>query len=76
VQKYKNEVMTKQSEDGITTISNLSYDVDENNFVNVNRFNTKSNIDPKLNKIHDIRHGNMPFKRVNHRRGSMPMLFH
>ena len=74
--KYKNEVITKTNDDGITSIRNLSYDVDELNFVNVHSFDTKTEVNAALNKIHDIRTGNIPFKSRNVRRCAMPMVFH
>jgi hypothetical protein len=75
--RYKNEVLTKNHEDGITTIYDLKYELDTtHNFVNVNAFNTKYDIDHTFSKIHDIRKGNIPFRTKNRRGARMPMLFH
>ena len=64
--------------EGIHSIHNLNYVIDENNFVNVLQFSTGVEPDINKNATHDIRHGSKPFGNVNSfkskRRGTMSMV--
>jgi hypothetical protein len=76
--RYVDEVRYQNSLDGINTISNIRYSFDENtSFLNVNTFQTPILEKPELNKVHDMRDGNVPFIRnpQQRRRGSMGMIF-
>ena len=76
--RYVDEVTYQNSLDGINTISNIEYSFDENtSFLNINTFQTPILEKPELNKIHDMRDGNIPFTRNSQqrRRGRMSMIF-
>jgi hypothetical protein len=75
--KYLDEVRFQQNMDGIYTLSNISYTFDDNtSFLNISSFQTPIPEKPELNKVHDIRNGNIPFLRPQQRRrGSMGMMF-
>ena len=77
--RYVQEYKFMNSNDGISTISNLSYEEDKStNFVHVNGFTTAVSETPEMNKIHDLRNGSIPFKNVVGRRnrGTIGLLFH
>ena len=59
------------TQEGLQSITNLEYSIDEESgFINVRNFNTGTQPDTKLNIIHDLRNGLMPFVNnpVNRRR--------
>jgi hypothetical protein len=64
--------------EGINSIQNLNYTIDEKNFVNVSTFSTGVEPDTKQNVNHDLRNGPKPFGNVNQfttrRRGRMGMI--
>ena len=51
----------RQTSEGIHSISNLEYDIDEKGFVNVHKFDTPRQENPDVRKVYDIRNGNTPF---------------
>ena len=76
--RYVDEVRYQGFLDGINTISNIGYSFDENtSFLNISAFQTPVPEKPELNKVHDIRDGNVPFLRKpqQRRRGTMGMMF-
>ena len=76
--RYVDEVKYQGIIDGINTISDISYTFDDNiSFLNITTFKTPISERPELNKIHDIRDGNVPFlrKQPQRRRGTMGMIF-
>ena len=77
--RYVDEVRYKGIIDGINTISNISYNFDENtSFLNISTFQTPVLENPEQNKLHDtINSGNIPFLRkpLPRRRGTMGMMF-
>lgn len=56
--------MFKRDIEGLMNIHNLSYNIDDSNFVNIKSFNTGR--EPNYNnfKIHDIRNGNNVFQNI------------
>ena len=64
--------------EGIDSIHNLNYVIDENHFVNVLQFSTGVEPDTAKNTTHDIRTGSRPFGNINavrsKRRGTMNMI--
>ena len=78
-ERYVDEHKYTRTNDGISTIHNLSYEEDEqSNFVNVNEFKTAVDETPEMNQIHDLRNGSVPFKNIipKRSRGIMGMMFH
>jgi hypothetical protein len=50
-----------QTREGIHSISELNYHIDDKGFVNVYHFNTPRQENPDFKKVHDLRNGNVPF---------------
>ena len=76
--RYVDESKYNTVLDGVNTISNIVYTFDENtSFLNVTSFQTPVPEKPELNKVYDIRNGNVPFLRnaQQRRRGTMGMMF-
>jgi hypothetical protein len=71
----KNEYMkyVKRINDGFHTIRDLQFKYDKTTgFINVINFNVPHEPKPELNKEHDFKNGNVPFKS-NHRNPTMKM---
>ena len=70
VDEYKYNIVN----DGIHTISGLSYQEDrETGFINVTAFTTGVPDNQSTNQVHDLRNGTIPFK-MGRRRGRMGMM--
>jgi len=53
----------RSTNEGFQTISNLVYDIDEDNkYVHVKQFKTEVENNPAGNQLHDLRNGNRPFE--------------
>ena len=67
--------------EGIYSITDLNYDIDENTgFVNIRNFNTGREQDLGKRKVHDLRQGAVPFnphndKQKNRKKSMMGLLF-
>ena len=71
--KYVNEVQSHNVFDGVNSLYDLSYHADDS-FLHVTTFQTPTPENPQLTKIHDMRDGNIPFRRKpsrNHPRMKM-----
>ena len=77
VNRSEFDVYMGKTLEGINTIYDLQYSIDERDFVNVTQFNTNraENVETKI--VHDLRKGNQPFnlpvKQQTRRRSLMPM---
>ena len=77
VNRSEFDVYMGKTVEGINTIYDLQYSIDERDFVNVTQFNTNrvENVETKI--VHDLRKGNQPFnlpvKQQTKRRSLMPM---
>ena len=60
--KYVHEVQSHNVFDGVNSLYDLSYLVDDS-FLHVTTFQTPTPENPQLTKIHDMRDGNIPFRR-------------
>ena len=61
--RYVNEVLYSQNNDGINTLSEIHYKYDDTtNFLNIATFTTPIQANPELNKVHDMREGAQPYK--------------
>ena len=66
--RYVDEFKYKTRLDGLKTISSLAYTYDESSaFLNVTNFNTMVEQNTKLDKVHDMRDGFIPFKQTPRR---------
>jgi len=73
--RYVDEVKYQNNEEGIQTISNVSYHFDENNhFLNVLSFQTPVQEQTELTKLHDMRDGPVPFVRTPPPRRGRPRM--
>jgi hypothetical protein len=71
-------VLKKTFHDGISTIHDVLYNYNENTkFLDIHGFKTGTEINPALNKIHDMRSGPVPFKTnvIGRRNPMMSMRF-
>jgi hypothetical protein len=71
-------VNKKTYHDGISAVHDVLYNYDENtHFLNIHGFKTGTEINPALNKIHDMRSGPVPFKTntIGRRNPMMSMRF-
>jgi hypothetical protein len=71
-------VNKKTFHDGISAVHDVLYNYDENtHFLNIHVFKTGTEINPALNKIHDMRSGPVPFKTnvIGRRNPMMSMRF-
>jgi hypothetical protein len=78
VNKHEFDRYIQRTPEGINSIYNLRYDIDEKGFVNVRSFSTSTEPISKENTIHDLRNGPAPFKGMQlgvtgRRRGKMGM---
>ena len=61
--RYINEILYNQNNDGISTLSEIRYQYDTtNNFLNIATFTTPIQLNSDLSKVHDMREGAQPFK--------------
>ena len=77
--KYVEEAKTSNHIDGLKTLKNIEYSFDEKTFfLDITKFDTLNPPNSTLNKIYDMRNGNVPFLRQGQQRrrgGSMNMVF-
>jgi hypothetical protein len=73
-ERFVDEYKYNIANDGFSNISNLVYEEDSNNFINVSNFETGILDKPETNQIHNLKNGNTPFS-MGRRRGMMRMSF-
>jgi hypothetical protein len=72
--RYVNEMKSQSSQDGIQTISGISYKFDATTgFLDIRSFDTPTNENPELTKVYDIRDGSRPFNITNQQRRGATM---
>lgn len=76
VNRTEFDAYATQSSEGINSISQLVYDIEESTgFVNVTDFKTNRDENATSRSVYDLRTGNVPFKPQNGRRAPKMKMF-
>jgi hypothetical protein len=73
--KYINEMIYKQNNDGIFALKNVNFVYDDSRqFLNVTTFTTPIPENPTLNRAYDMRNGPVPFRMNNRQRAGRRLI--
>jgi hypothetical protein len=73
--RYVDEVRYKSNNEGLNTISLVSYKYDDSTgFLNIQTFKTPVDEKIELNKVHDMRDGSYPFKLSKQQKRGRPQM--